>query len=224
VNAAKGVPANPGFQRIRISGPFCKKMWGKKFRDFDFKPGVNILCGPNGCGKSTILKALFPTPKKEQDGLRLDTDIESLVHMDSVKRKVWGTPGAMVRRFDFEMNNPRVQRGVGMMSMEDMSSWARGQRMRAMSHGEVQKLLFDNLLSAEATKGAILLLDEPEQALDMEGATKLLTILRKTKRQYIISTHSPFLILEKKFNVIEMKYRYVSALRTAYQALLKGDP
>ncbi len=216
----KGVPANPGYQRIRISGPFARKMWNKKSRDFDFKPGVNILCGPNGCGKSTLLKALFPKTK-EQDGFKLDMDIEGLVHMDSVKSKVWGTPGALIRRFDFEMNNPRVQRGVGMMSMEDMSSWARGQRMRAMSHGEVQKLLFENLLSAEATKGSIVLLDEPEQALDMDGVTRLLTILRRTRRQYIISTHSPFLILEKKFNIIEMKYRYVHGLRAAYAELLK---
>ena len=27
-------------------------------RRFDFKPGINVLFGPNGCGKSTILKTL----------------------------------------------------------------------------------------------------------------------------------------------------------------------
>jgi predicted ATPase len=213
--------ANPVFKRIRISGPFAKKMWSARFKDFDFKPGVNILCGPNGSGKSTILKALFPKPKKNKDEFSFDMgNLEESIFMDTMKVKVWGTSGALVRRFDFEMNNPRVHRGMGMMEMTDFIRHASAGKARQMSHGEAQKALFDAMLTNEATKSSILLLDEPEQALDLDGITKLLTILRKTRRQYIISTHSPFLVLEKKFNILELKYRYVHELRAAYKKLL----
>lgn len=70
------------FQRIAFKGlkeshhfgyaaelPFFK---GK--RELNFKPGLNILFGPNGCGKSTVLQILARTMCASQGGVSVITE------------------------------------------------------------------------------------------------------------------------------------------------------
>lgn len=217
---AKPKMARPRIMSARISGEFCRTHWRRRWRDFTFAKRVNILCGPNGCGKSTVLKALFPQPKK-RDGMWADNNIEEAIFLDTIKVRVQ-TTGGMVRRFDFEANNPRVQRGYGLMEPRDFAMSAHRGAARAMSHGESQKKLFDNLLSSEAVYGAMILLDEPEQALDIDGLVHLREILRGARSQFIIATHSPLLILEPQFNIIEMVPGYQDKIRKFVSALVSS--
>lgn len=74
------------FERIELTGLKDSPLFGyayelaffKKKRKVDFKPGLNILFGPNGCGKSTVLNILGTTMCAVQGGLSSVT--EDVVH------------------------------------------------------------------------------------------------------------------------------------------------
>lgn len=89
------------FERIEFKGLKKSDLFGyaaevdffKKRKGLAFKPGLNILFGPNGCGKSTVLNILGTTMCAVQGGVSVVT--EDIVHQ-SVD---WGTlrPGKVPR-------------------------------------------------------------------------------------------------------------------------------
>lgn len=76
------------------------------------------------------------------------------------------------------------------------------------SHGESNKQIIKMMLEKEA-ENCIFFLDEPEQALDIDGLKMLLETIKKSKAsQTIVITHHPFIILDSIFNVVEMSEGY----------------
>ena len=64
---------------VQITSGYAVELPHIKGRTFEFKPGLNILYGPNGCGKSTLLKVMAAYSaiatggwSKVQSGLRLN--------------------------------------------------------------------------------------------------------------------------------------------------------
>ncbi len=98
--------------------------------------------------------------------------------------------------------------------------WSLGKKARTMSHGQSQRMLFDGLLAADAVKDSVILIDEPEQGLDLDGIVYLRDLLRDAKAQFIIATHCPFLVLDPRFNVVEMHLGYLDRMRAEYGVLL----
>lgn len=68
----RGLKTSPLFG-YAASVPFYKRR-----KQLEFKPGLNILFGPNGCGKSTALNILAKTMAAEQGGRSAVT--ESFIH------------------------------------------------------------------------------------------------------------------------------------------------
>ena len=74
------------FQEISLAGLKKSKAFGyaaevpffTRKKKLSFKPGLNILFGPNGCGKSTVLQILARTTCAAQGGLSVVT--ESVLH------------------------------------------------------------------------------------------------------------------------------------------------
>jgi predicted ATPase len=99
--------------------------------------------------------------------------------------------------FDFEKHNPRQKRYIE--SGFDVVSHMK-------SHGEVNRLVIDKMSEA---KDCLFLLDEPEQALDLDGIIELLNIVRDSgASQIIIVTHSPLIILSGLFHIVELEDGY----------------
>jgi predicted ATPase len=137
---------------------------------FEFEPGVNLLVGDQGTGKSSLL-SLFRT------SIYNEPDFKKLVDI-----KCDGT--VELRLFDFERDNPRTRGYV---------KFAADVYMRYQSHGNCVLALFDVLDEQDDTRKCFIL-DEPDMALSIRSIGKIAAKLKATQHQVIAAVHNPFLI------------------------------
>jgi len=174
---------------------------------YTFQPGVNLLVGANGAGKSSLLYAMKPSNNKK----------ENLAEVDLVK----GSEKVSCLFFDFEKENPRTTTMETMMMQDryNFSNMVARLNSQFISHGECQKATLRTIF--RDCGDSVLFLDEPEQALDHGGITLLKNLLGEASApQVIIATHSPYLILEPTYHVIELTPGHCMQVRAALQPLL----
>ena len=157
------------------------KILYKKDSEFTLKPGINILVGDNGCGKSTLIKLLI---KSNLDKLR----------------------GLTVYNVDMEKSNPKITKPdpdngttYSAQQISNIFMWS------VESHGETREGVLLSVLSNEFD---MLILDEPEQGLSLRNQLKYLNKLKETGKPIIISTHSKTFIenVDEVFDVEKMKW------------------
>lgn len=143
----------------------------KKGEQVDFRPGINLLVGDQGTGKSTLLQILDQHPQCEK---KADLKVKGRVH---------------TAKFDFEKDNPR-NRHYFSDSMDVMPQVA----MMFMSHGELNRQILEFL---ETKKEMTFLLDEPDTALSVRSVKSLAAAMKVAVAndcQVIASVHNPILI------------------------------
>lgn len=175
---------------------------------FDFKPGVNLLVGANGSGKSSLLYAM--RPKNNQNGELGEFELFE------------GRENVTCLTYDFETQNPRTTTAETLMLQDryNLSNMVARLNSQFISHGECQKVTLNSIF--RDVRDSVLLLDEPEQALDHTALQLLKDLLRDTTApQVIIATHSPYLILDPRYHVIELTPGHRDAVRDALRALLQ---
>jgi predicted ATPase len=152
----------------------------------DFQLGPNLIIGPNGSGKSSIFD-LLTNPSKE---------VKETVKVESVAGKFY--------KFDFEKDNPRKAGYVDKL-FQVASMFA--------SHGESNQAII-KMVAKDDAKDCIIFMDEPEQALDMEGIELLIECVKRSPAsQIIIATHHPALIMSDMFHVVELEDGYQDEVR-----------
>ena len=172
-----------------------KRYGGKRvLRDVDLDIGrgdVAVVTGPNGSGKTTLLRVvaglLAPTRGK------LEVEVERgrlgfLAHEPLVYREL--TAIENLDLFGRLYRVPERRERIGML-LERFGLWdARGERVGAYSRGMQQRLALCRALLHEPE---LLLLDEPYNALDAEGAELLDRELRElaVTRTLVVATHDP---------------------------------
>lgn len=144
---------------------------------FAFRPGLNLLVGDQGTGKSTLLQeVLAHRPSNKDASARHSTlTIDAASHLFS---------------FDFERNNPRVQ-----SHFDERVDFVAQVQMRYASHGEVVRAIVG---SAPRRPGAVYLHDEPDGGLSPRSAHWLaaaLAALATDGRQVLAAVHNPILLL-----------------------------
>lgn len=143
-----------------------------------FKPGINVVVGSNGCGKSSLFEVLT-------------TMTNPILEQSNYAKLIWD-PSVKVHTYSAEHATKSMtdRQGTAFESSKD-------------SHGQaLRKLLsvIDNLESE-----AIIILDEPETALDFNAVWELCkTITAKKNIQFIISTHHPLFFTMDKANFINL--------------------
>lgn len=168
----------------------------------EFSPGINVLVGDQGSGKSTLIE-LIRTRLEPDKGMsdRLNKtlarkDVEAVVDIE-------GGEGVRLLAFDFEKDAARGSSAFDWGGPIDTAVFLM-QGNRA-SHGEANRMAFNmlfNELSKEYKENGkvsptVVLLDEPDAALSIASITVLHLALRNLAHlgcQVIVSAHNPFLL------------------------------
>lgn len=155
-----------------------------------FNPGVNLLVGSNGSGKSTVLGALCAHGGLKNAFWRASFDLKKVSVM------LMSKDGPKMRAFahDFENDSPRTSPSMdihGMLPFESILSHGR------MSHGQSTLDIIRAMESA--TEPGIVVLDEPDTGLAPGAVKKLVRAIKHLESigsQVIAAVHNPWLIEE----------------------------
>ena len=143
----------------------------KEFDSFEFRPGVNLLVGDQGCGKSSLLETI--------------KDVGPTCTCDRAVADATGRCKSYF--FDFEKGNPRT--------LNYFSDDIGGQMaMKFSSHGQANMALIKGL---DAAADCIVIVDEPDSALSIRSCMKLVAKLKNLEQrsaQVIAAVHSPIVI------------------------------
>ena len=149
----------------------------RRYRTLRFQPGLNLLIGPNGTGKSTILRAIAECP----DCRRQENEKTGYVFFDSES-----------------MNPKRNDRPI--RNTTDMKLHLRS---LFSSHGEILQAAFSTLRLGPNT---CLLFDEPEAGQDFDHVLALRAAMdRAVARgaQLIVATHE--VLFWERANIVELR-------------------
>lgn len=188
LHSATILPEHPHYYRL-----FCSKT--KEPYTISFQPGVNILSSPNGHGKSSLLAMIMDriTTPEHKEHVQMSAEKGSRFFHFPVSQM---SPKAMVHN----------SKPSGDGHINELAFWM--SRIN-LSHGQSTRELIDDIktISKDLTS-LTLLIDEPELALDALGIEMLMKFLAtyatSTDIQFIVVTHHPFLLLDKRFHQIEM--------------------
>jgi ABC-type Mn2+/Zn2+ transport system ATPase subunit len=179
--------------------------WALAGVSLEAAPGARVaLVGPNGSGKSTLLKVLAGLLRPDSGVVEIlghdpRTCRHDLAYMPQRGELDWSFPITVRRlalagryphvgwlrrpgRADREIVDEELTR-AGLAGMAD-------RRIERLSGGQRQRLL---LARALAQRARVLLLDEPEAALDAEARELIWTVLDDARRRgitAIVATHA----------------------------------
>ncbi len=184
-------------QLINISKSF-KKCHALKNISVDFQKGqVVSLIGPNGSGKTTIIKCILGLVKPDQGDIRLDN--HSILNNDQYRKRIGYMP--QIGRFPDQMKIGQVfkilktvrNQDVNELDEELIQSYGLNdiadKSMRALSGGTRQKV---SAAIAFLFDPEILILDEPTAGLDPLASEILKEKIQKEKSKnklILITSH-----------------------------------
>ena len=192
----RGMATRSYIEKIVLKG-LARKMCGG-IPLVEFSPGINVLAGPNGSGKSTVLRVLRDRAWATRE-----------------ECEIWreGEENLEFVAFDSEQDNARFKPGRGPLQFISTAG----------SHGQVQLRTY-GFLRDRISRGSLVMLDEPEAALDMAGIVNLVeTIKARSDVQWILATHHPALWQIPGARIIELRPGHVQYTIAQWRALVGGN-
>ena len=192
---------------------------------FDADNGVTMLLGPNGCGKSTLIRALagsVPCRGAAQldgmDVLSMGASARARQIAYLPQRQAWDTQmsvreyvslGAGVAGGIFAPPDKkalaRADEVISALGLTDLSS----RPMCELSGGEARMA---GIARALSQGGRFMLLDEPLAGLDFRRSHEILDIIRRLGKNALISIHDPALAWQYGRRVLLMKDGRIAAV------------
>ena len=200
----------------------------KKGLEIDIEPGVNLLVGDQGSGKSTLIE-LVRTWLEPDKGMsdRMAKRLQRKDVRGTLDVRGKGLDKIRLLALDFEKDTARTATSFDWGGPIDTVGFL--MFANKASHGEANKIAL-NMLLMEVTKDykekgkvkpTVILLDEPDAALSIASVLSLHMVLRSLVRlgcQILVSAHHPFLLgcFDKVYSLEQKKW-------TSYADYLQGQ-
>ena len=185
--------------------------------NLDFEPGIHIIMGPNGVGKSTFAHALMGNPKYQTDGA-VEFYGKDLLAMETWERSRAGmfmsfqnpTPISGLSNFQFikqcmdshgSTANITIKLNNFKSLTEQMNlstNWDKKQLNVEASGGEKKK---NELIQMLMLNPKCVILDEPDSGLDVDALQTLTEVIQDFAKDKIVIIISHYENLIKKLNV-----------------------
>ena len=212
-----------------------------------FEPGIHIIMGPNGVGKSTFAHALMGSPTLETDGA-VQLDGKDLLAMDTYERARAGlfvsfqspTPIEGLSNFQFmrqclNAKGSEVKIKDSLEQFKTLASdlglsedWDKKTLNVEASGGEKKK---NELIQLEMLDPQVAILDEPDSGLDIDSIKTLTNNLKefvaKGDKTLIIISHYADLITNLQPDTVTRIFKNGSVkqyddIQVAYDILENG--
>lgn len=156
----------------------------------EFRPGVNLLVGDQGCGKTSLLKAIH-TAGTSKKGFDADNELRDGILLEATPCKLY--------KFDFEKDNPRTMPYFGdNIQFQVSSMWS--------SHGECTRAI---LSGVEEASEVLFLMDEPDMALSIRSCNRLVQTFKGAAErgcQILASVHN-LAVIQQFDKVYSLEHR-----------------
>ena len=157
-----------------------KRLQGRKvLQEVDFSIARNeivTLIGPNGCGKTTLLRCLLGLIKADSGRIRRRRGLR----IGYVPQQVHFEPNfPMTVRYFLKISTKSPVNPAQVVELAKIGKLLDHQ-MRQLSGGELQRVL---LAQALLSKPELLVLDEPVQGVDFGGQAELYRMIRNVSRE-----------------------------------------
>lgn len=144
---------------------------------FEFRPGVNLLVGDQGSGKSSLIGAIRGVGLKDTPGKFEHLKETTIAKADACRTYF----------FDFEKDNVRTQSHFVKNIMFQVASMHK-------SHGETNIAMLNSLKEAD---DCLVMMDEPDMALSIRTCALLVKRFKELESrgsQVIAAVHNPIVI------------------------------
>ncbi len=147
-----------------------------------FRPGVNLLVGDQGSGKSSVLQAIAASSKARKYQYQHGLDKKVKIHADKIA----------CGGFDFEKDNRRTAHEFD--HEFDHDNFTAHVAMMWSSHGQANNAILRGMTKFS---DMLIFLDEPDMALSIRSIRKLVDLFKdavKRDCQIVAAVHNPLLI------------------------------
>ena len=185
---------------------------------FSVNAGERIcICGPNGKGKSTLLRILAGGLTAQKGSLRYNPNIETgyfeQTHLTSLNESRTVEDEILMAHPDMDRRRARSICGM-MLFSGDLAL----KKIEVLSGGEKSRVMLGKIL---ATPVNLLLLDEPTNHLDMDACDALLAALDNFDGTVIMVTHNEFFLHALAQRLIVFQNDTVSMFEGSYADFLE---
>jgi ATPase subunit of ABC transporter with duplicated ATPase domains len=200
------------FLQRRESGKDVLKIKGvrKAFGDKEVLPGVDlevrrgdrlVIMGPNGIGKSTLLKIIMGELDADQGGVEWGYEARkgyfAQDHHEELE-DLAGTAEQWLWSFCPDKDRGFVRGHLGMMLFSGTDG---EKRLSALSGGEAARLVFSKIALEQPN---VLVLDEPTNHLDLESIEALVAGLQNYEGTLILVSHDRWFVAQLATRVVEI--------------------
>jgi predicted ATPase len=199
--AVRSVRCAPDFAPTYDSWPANVPAVAQLFRQgLEFQPGLTILVGENGSGKSTVVELLAEAYGLNSQGGSVTARYEGRVTEPGIGRCLELERGAIRPRWSYFV---RADTASGLYTYLEDHPGGPEPVYHELSHGEG----FIALLQTKANDVGFYLLDEPDAPLSFTSSLGLVAMLQELVQsgsQIVLATHSPVVAATPGASILEL--------------------